>query len=185
MDTINTIKTRQSYGNFKSEPVPHNIIEELLSAGCQAPNHYKVRPWRFIVLTGSGRNRLGDVMANSLAQKTENLPIEALEKERAKPLRAPLVIAVGVDKPSEPRVSEIENICAAAAASQNMLLAAHAYGLSAIWRTGPSALDPSIKEFLGLALDQYLIAFLYIGYPENLPAPIERPTFNDRTIWME
>jgi nitroreductase len=185
MDTIIAIQTRQSYGVFRSEPIPRNIIEALLSAGCQAPNHYKVRPWRFIVLTGSGLHRLGDVMAKSLAQKSENLSAEALAKERAKPLRAPLIIAVGVDKPTEPRISEIENICAAAAACQNILLASREYGLSTIWRTGPSALDPIVKEFLGLANNQHLIAFLYIGFPENLPTPIERPTFTDRTVWME
>jgi nitroreductase len=185
MDTLITIRTRQSYGVFKSDPIQKDIIEKLLSAGCQAPNHYKVRPWRFIVLTGSGLNRLGDVMAQSLAQKSVNLPAEALDKERAKPLRAPLIIAVGVDKPTEPKISEIENICAVAAACQNILLAAHALGLAAIWRTGPSALDPMIKEFLGLANDQHLIGFLYIGFPENFPTQIERPTFIDRTVWME
>jgi nitroreductase len=185
MDTLEAIHTRQSYGFFRPEPVPRYIIESLLSAACQAPNHYKVRPWRFIVLTGSGLLRLGDIMAQSLAQRIENLPAEALNKERAKPLRAPLIIAVGVDKPTEPKISEIENICASAAACQNILLAAHAQGLSAMWRTGPSATDPLVKDFLGLAKDQYLIGFLYIGYPENLPAPVERPTFNDRTVWME
>ena len=72
-----------------------------------------------------------------------------LEKERAKPLRAPVLIAVGVDKPVDPRVLEIENICAVAAAVENLLLAAHAQGLGAMWRTGPAAHDPRSKEISG------------------------------------
>ena len=56
-------------------------------------------------------------------------------------------------------------MCAAAAAVQNMLLAAHALGLAAIWRTGPSATDPAIKHFFGWEADQHLIGFVYIGYP--------------------
>jgi nitroreductase len=185
MDTFIAIQTRQSNGNVLQDPIPRDIIEKLLSAGAQAPNHYKVRPWRFHVITGAGLIRLGEVMAKSLAEKNENLPAEAFEKERSKPLRAPLIIAVGVDKPSEPKVSEIENICAAAAASQNILLAAHSLGLAAIWRTGLTALDPFVKEFLGLDHDQHLIGFLYIGFPSN-PQPIpERPDFKDKTVWIE
>ena len=53
-------------------------------------------------------------------------------------------------------------------------------------RAGDAARDPKIKEFLGFAPDQHLIGFLYIGYPENTDAvPAERPSFEDRTVWME
>jgi len=90
-----------------------------------------------------------------------------------------------VDMPSEPKVVEIENICAAAAATQNLLLAAHALGLGAMWRTGPAARDPNVKAFLGLVPDQHLIGFVYIGYPEGDPATWERPGFEDRVTWME
>lgn len=185
MDALTAIRTRHSIGKVKAEPVPRELIEKLLDAGAQAPNHHKVRPWRFVVLTGEGRVRLGEVMAESLSAKTPGLTAEALDKERAKPLRAPLVIAVGVDKPTESKVSEIENVCAAAAAAQNILLAAHALGLAAQWRTGPAALDPRVKEFLGFAPDQHLIAFLYIGYAEGETLLPERPGFADRTVWME
>jgi len=64
----------------------------------QAPNHYKVRPWRFVVLTGEGRNKLGDVMAASQSDRKPDLPQEALDKTRGLPLRAPAVIAVGVER---------------------------------------------------------------------------------------
>jgi nitroreductase len=95
------------------------------------------------------------------------------------------VIAVGVDKPTEPKVLEMENVAAAAAACQNLLLAAHAEGLAVKWRTGEWALDVKVKEFLGFAPDQHLIAFLYIGHPEMIPQHDQRPSFEDRTVWME
>jgi nitroreductase len=106
-------------------------------------------------------------------------------KARSKPLRAPVVIAVAVDKPGLTKAKEIENVCAAAAAVQNMLLAAHALGLAAMWRTGPSATDPAIKHFFGWEADQHLIGFIYIGYPEHELTPPTRPSFEDRTVWME
>ncbi len=185
MEFDEVLHQRQSVGRVKPDPVPRALIERLLSAGAQAPNHYKVRPWRFVVLTGNGLKRLGDVMAEVFHKKFPDVKPEAMDKERAKPLRAPLIIAVGVDKPSESKVLEIENICAAAAACENILLEAHALGLGGHWRTGDAAREPAIKEFLGFEQDQHIIAFLYIGYPEARPEPAPRPGFEDRTLWIE
>jgi nitroreductase len=182
---LNLIHTRHSVPKVKPDPIPRQLIEQLLAAAVQAPNHHRVRPWRFVVLQGEARLRLGEVMAASLRQRQPETLEEALAVERARPLRAPLMIAVGVDRPSEPKVLEIENVCAAAAAAQNLLLAAHALGLGAMWRTGPAALDPTVKAFLGFAPDQHLIGFLYIGYPDGELKFPERPSFEDRTVWME
>lgn len=185
MDALEIIFSRHSVAKVRADPVPRELVEQLLSAAVQAPNHYRVRPWRFIVLTGAARSRLGEVMAQAHKQRHPDSTLVDLNAERARPLRAPVLIAVAVDKPSEPKVVEIENICAAAAAAQNILLAANALGLGAMWRTGPNAREPVVKEFLGLEPDQHLIAFIYVGYPEPMPAPLERPTYADRTVWMD
>ncbi len=185
MDTIEAIRTRTSVKRFTQQPVEREKIEQLLRAGNQAPNHYKVRPWRFIVLSGEVRLRLGDVMAEVFGRKFPDAPPQAMDKERAKPLRSPVIIAVGVDEPSETKVLEIENICAAAAACENILLAAHAIGLGGHWRTGGPAREPGVRKFLGLAEKQQLIAFLYVGYPEEPVPPAARPGYEDRTTWME
>lgn len=185
MNIIDTIHQRHSVGKVRPEPVSRELIEKLLDAAVQAPNHYKVRPWRFIVLTGNGRNKLGDVMAASQRDRHPDLPPEAFDKTRGLSLRAPLVIAVGVDKPGEAKVNEIENISAASAACQNILLAAQAEGLGAQWRTGEWARDSNVKKFLGLAEDQHVVGFLYIGYPEFTLEPAQRQGFEDRTVWME
>jgi len=185
MDVFEAIHGRQSIKKVKPDPVPHEMIEKLLSAAVQAPNHHKVRPWRFVVLTGNGRKKLGDVFAASFSDRHPDLPPEALDKPRSIPLGAPVVIAVGVDKPSEPKVLEVENISAVAAACQNLLLAAHALGLAAKWKTGEWADDPKVKEFLGFAPDQTVAAFIYLGYPEAPAEPRERPGFEDRVTWVE
>jgi nitroreductase len=186
MEALDAIFTRRSLKVVRPDPVPHELIERLLAAAVQAPNHYRVRPWRFIVLQGEARNRLGDVFAEILQENHPDLSPEALEIERGKPLRAPLVIAVGVDLPDDPRVIKVENICAAAAAVENLLMAAQALGLAAIWRTGSAAYEPRVKAFLGLQPDQPLIAFVYLGYPETrkLP-PVDRPSFQDRILWLD
>ena len=185
MELFEAIYLRQSIGKVKPDPVPRELVEKMLAAAVQAPNHHHVRPWRFVVLTGSGRARLGEVMAQSLQKRDPNTREEARAAERAKPLRAPALIAVGVDKPGEPKVLEIENVCAAAAAAQNLMLAATGLGLATMWRTGPAALDPDVKAFLGLAPDQHLIGFIYVGHPFADPLPTARTSFEDRTAWIE
>jgi len=172
MELFEAIHNRQSVGKVKEDAVPREMIEKLLSAAVQAPNHYKVRPWRFVVLTGEGRNKLGEVMAASQRDQHPDFPQAAFDKTRGLPLRAPVLIAVGADKPSEEKVLEIENVSAVSAACQN-------------WRTGEWARDPKVKEFLGFSADQHIVSFLYIGYPEAELSPKERPSFEDRTVWME
>ena len=184
LNTLDAIHTRQSIGKGKPEPVPRELVEQILSAAAQAPNHYRVRPWRF-VLTGVARERLGDAFAAAFRKREPDANDELVAVQRSKALRSPLLIVVAVDKPTESKVLEIENVCAAAAAVQNLLLAAHALGLAAKWNTGPNALDPDVKAFFGLAPDQHLIAFVHIGYPLAEPPPISRPSFEDRTVWME
>src|SRR4026207_1724617 len=104
MDVFEAIHHRHSQKKVRPDPVPRELIEKLLDAAVQAPNHYKVRPWRFVVLTGEGRNKLGDVMADSQTARHPEFPVEAFDKCRSLPLRAPVMIAVGVDKPSEVKV---------------------------------------------------------------------------------
>ena len=185
MEIFDAIHGRQTISKVKQDAVPRDLVEKLLSAGAQAPNHHKVRPWRFVVLTGDGRKRLGDVMAASFLDRNPATPPEGLDKTRALPLRAPVVIAVGADKSSEPKIIEMENISAASAAAQNILLAAHALGLGAIWRTGEWARDAKVKEFLGFAADQQIVGFIYVGYPDVVPEPYVRLGYEDRVTWME
>lgn len=185
MDLFEAIHGRMTVSKVKPDALPRELVEKLLSAGAQAPNHYKVRPWRFVVLTGDGRKKLGDVIAASFADRNPDVPAEALEKPRGLPLRAPVVIAVGADKAAESKIIEVENISAASAACMNILLSAHALGLGAIWRTGEWARDAKVKEFLGFAPDQHIVGFIYVGYPEVKPEPYTRAGFEDRVTWME
>jgi nitroreductase len=185
MDANEVIFTRHSIAKVRPDPIPRAIIEQLLSAAVQAPNHFRVRPWRFIVLSGEARNRLGEVMAQAHLQRHPDATEMDLNVEKARPLRAPVMIAVGVDRPAEAKVIEIENICAASAAVENLLLAANALGLGAMWRTGPAAREAAVKQFLGLEAEQELIAFIYLGYPEAPGEFRERPSFKDRTVWFD
>ena len=187
MHVFDLIKRRRSIGKMTGERPTREQIERLLEAATHAPNHHKVQPWKFIVLAGNAREELGTVMAMSLANRLEETSSEKaqamLNKERNKPLRAPVIIVVGAESPKQPKVKEIENIEAASAAVQNMLLTAEEMGLACMWRTGDAAYDPYVKQWLGLESGDQIVAFLYVGYPV-IPRLERTPiAFKEKTTW--
>jgi len=124
-------------------------------------------PWRFVVLRGEARERIGALMGDLAAAREED-PVRrdaARERMAAKPLRAPYVIAVAVEPDARDKVIDLEETCATAAATQNMLLAAEALGLGAIWRAGWVAYTPEIREFLGLSDRATVLGLSTVGYP--------------------
>ena len=188
MTVFETIKRRRSIGKMTSERPSRQQIERLLEAATHAPNHHKVQPWKFIVLAGGAREELGALMADSLASRLEEMSSEKaqaiLNKERNKLLRAPVVIVVVAEPPRQPKVLEIENIEATAAAVQNMLLAGEEMGLACMWRTGDAAYDPRVKQWLGLALEDHIVSFLYVGFPA-IPHLERKPvSFEEKTTWL-
>lgn len=188
MTIFETIKNRRSIGKMTDQRPTRAQIEHILEAATHAPNHHKVEPWKFIVLAGKARAEIGAIMANSLATRlgdTANDKAQALlNKERTKLLRSPIVIVVAAEQPHQPNVLAIENVEAVAAAVQNMLLTAEEIGLAAMWRTGDAAFDPHIKQWLGLAPEDHIVAFLYLGYPA-IPRLARHPTpFAEKTTWL-
>ncbi len=188
MSVFETIKNRRSIGKMSSERPSRQQIERLLEAATHAPNHHKVQPWKFIVLAGDAREELGALIAASLASRLAETSSEKaqamLNKERNKLMRSPVVIVVVAEPPRLPNVLEIENIEATAAAVQNMLLVGEELGLACMWRTGDAAYDPRVKQWLGLAPEDHIVSFLYVGFPA-IPRLERKPvSFEEKTIWL-
>jgi nitroreductase len=182
------IKQRRSIGQFTQDQPARAQIERLLEAATYAPNHYVAEPWHFFVLTGAAREQFGEIMANSLRtrlneQESEEMLLR-LWKERQKPLRAPVIITVATKRALHKKEPMIEDIEAAAAAVQNMLLAAEELGLGAIWRTGDAAYDPLVKHWFGLTPEDHIVAFVYVGVPAQA-RQMRIPThFSAKTTWL-
>jgi len=190
MDIIEAIKTRRSIGRVKKDPVEKAVIEEIIEAACWAPNHYNTQPWTFIVMSGEGRNRLAEGYANVAAVGlTEEISGEELEerlaKERMKALRSPVVIAAVCTPSDDKRAIIAEELAATHAAVQNLLLAAHAKGLGAVWRSGDPMYHPLMKQAFELSEEQQLVGLIYIGYPDMTAPPGKRSAASDKTIWLD
>lgn len=187
MNVLEAIHSRRSSGNVRPEPIPRDSIEQLIDAATRAPNHRLTQPWRFFVMAGEARLALGRAMAQAQIRREATLPdqIAAIEEAaRKKVLRGPVIVTVAIDPDPNPKVVEVEEICAGAAAIQNMLLAAHALGLAAIWRTGDACTAAEVKEVFGLSPRTSLLGFIYVGYPAAAAAPRERRSGGELTTWL-
>ncbi len=127
-----------------------------------APDHGRLRPWRFIVLEGDARQTLGEAMAESLQSRTPDASPARIGAERNKPNRAPTIIVVAA-RITPGKIPEVEQLLAVGAATQNMCLAAEALGFGTMWKTGAAAYDSKVKHALGLREDDQIVAFLYLG----------------------
>ena len=162
MELLEGIQSRTSPLKLTAPGPTAAHIEQIIRAGTRAPDHGRLRPWRFTVLEGEARGKLGDAMANCLRTRAPQSPQEHLDAERGKAMRAPTIIVVGA-KISKGKIPEIEQVGAANAAVQNMLLAAHALGYGAMWKTGAAAYDPGVKALVGLAPEDHIVALVYLG----------------------
>src|SRR5262249_14242286 len=170
-----------------AEPGPDDAaLAKILTAAVAAPDHGRLRPWRFLVIRGKARERLGDLLAETLKRREPNLPPEVIERDRVKPLRAPLLVVVAVKPLDSPKIPKIEQIISAGIAGQNILLAAHALGFAGKWSTGPAAYDPEVKKGLGLSPEDSIVGFIYLGAPAGDPVTIRRPEYTAVTQeWTE
>ncbi len=158
-------------------------IERMLEAAMSAPDHGAVHPWRFHLIEGEARNKLGDLFAEVLLDRDPFAPTAAIEKAKARPLRAPLIITVcaKVDPSRAPKIPVVEQVVTAAAAMEHLVIAAQAMGYGAIILTGPNAHAAKVRAAFGLDREDELLGFVYIGCADE-PAPAkERPNAAEYT----
>jgi nitroreductase len=175
MDTLEAICSRHSVSPaFLGEPGPDDaMLGLLLDAAARAPDHGCLRAWRFLIIRGDARARLGDLLAGGLERREPGVDPAVREKERAKPQRAPVVVVVTLGlQPDHPKIPAVEQILSAGAAVQNLLLAAQALGIGAKWVTGAGAYDPHVKAGLGLAPSDLIAGLVFLGRIEGDPPAV-------------
>lgn len=167
MDAIENLLTRVSHSKVVG-PVPsEQALDSMFKAALRAPDHAQLRPWRFLRIEGESLNRLAALFEEAAVADNPTLgPVERASVG-AKALRAPLMIAVISRAMPHPKIPVLEQDLSAGAASHAILLAAHAQGLGAIWRTGPMATHPVVLRGLELEAHEKIVAFLYVGHPQG------------------
>lgn len=167
-ELVETILSRASAVTLKDPGPSAEDLRLILKAGTRAPDHGKLQPWRFVVIEGRARERLGEVAAASLRARQPDVSDIELQREKDKQLRSPTIIAVGCKFQGE-KIPAIEQQTATAAAAQNVLLAAHALGYGTMWKTGAPAYDDTVKALLGFAPADVIVGFIYVGTIDVMP----------------
>ncbi|WP_159712373.1 nitroreductase family protein, partial [Geminicoccus flavidas] len=144
MDALTAIMSRTSVPPLKmGSPGPDQAtLDAILAAGAAAPDHGRISPFRFLVVTGEARKALGELFVEAALAANPDTAEADLDKQRRNPQRAAAVIAVITHvRADHPKIPAVEQLASGAAAMQNMLLAAHAKGFAAKWVTGKNAYD--------------------------------------------
>jgi nitroreductase len=173
---LQVIARRRSVGVVARAAVERGLIETVLRAGAAAPNHKNTEPWRFVVLEDGARRTLGEAHARAAARVAAG-PIDH-DREVGRFERAPVVIVCICATDPTDSVRAREDRDAVCAGVENMLLAAEALGLAAMWRTGAIAQEDEVRSELGLDEDAEIVAFVYLGWPRagrRPSAPSRRP----------
>jgi nitroreductase len=169
MDALHAILTRRSIREYTARPVPEEVIEQLLKAAMAAPSARNQQPWQFVVIDDRR-------VLDAIPKYNPNAAMLA---------HAPLAIAICGDLRLE--TSEGYWVQDCSAATQNLLLAAHASGLGAVW-TGVYPRKDRVdrtKELLGLPDEVIPLNVIAIGYPAEEKEPSQRynPTRLHRNRW--
>lgn len=153
MDALTCLKTRRSIRTYRPDPVPRATIEDIVDCARQAPTAFNRQPWTFVVVQDANvRARIPQLAGHGEFIAT-----------------APVCIAVFCG-PSE---CPVEDGCAA---TENLLLAAHAHGLGACWVSGnQTPYSEGVRELLGAPPDQRLVSMVAVGYPAEAPVVEKKP----------
>lgn len=177
-ETLKLLASRRSVKPDKlAAPGPSAAeLQQILTIAARVPDHKKLVPWRFIVFEGEARDKFGAAIAEACAAEDRDPPSAVrLETERKRFLRAPLVVAVISRIVPKPGAPEWEQTLSAGACTYNLCLAANAMGYGTNWITEWIAYSPRIRTALGLAENERVAGFVYIGTASEKPDERERP----------
>ena len=166
-------------------PAPNeNDWELILNAASRAADHGNLKPWQFRVYEGEGRTQLGQVYWHHALSEVGDMPESKKEGFIKKAYRAPAILLVYARIQDHPNGPAIEQVMAASAAAQQVLLGLNALGYGAMWRSGPACFTQKTKELLSLEENDQIIGLIYTGTPKTPAKPIQETKLKEHLEWV-
>ncbi|KAB2849293.1 MAG: nitroreductase [Hyphomicrobiaceae bacterium] len=183
MDALSLFSSRRSASANKlggPGPSPQQL-RKILTIASRVPDHRMLAPWRFIVFEGEARKAFGEALARALVAEEKEAPSDMrLNTERQRLLRAPHVVAlISSPKIDQKATPEWEQVLSCGAAGMNLCLAANAMGFGTAWITEWYSYSPAIRKTLGLAPQEKVAGFIYIGTVLEPQGDRDRPRLED------
>lgn len=171
--SLEFLLTRRSATTLVAPGPTSSELERILLAAGAVPDHGLLRPFRFVVAEGDGRGRFGDALAAAAAERNPAMPPSTLEKVRAKAFRSPTLVVL-VSSPKPGKIEAWEQIATAACAGYAIVLAAHALGVGAVWKSVPFTKGRALTDALGLEEREEMLGWIHLGTPTREEAPPPR-----------
>lgn len=191
------IQERRSIRRYQQRPISPEILQHILQAAQWAPSAHNRQPWRFCVaISAEAKNALSERMGERWRQdlQADGAPPEVIEKRvsishaRITGAAALVVASVSMeemDRYPDTKRAEAEWLMAVqsvALACQNLLLAAHHYGLGACWMCAPLFVPDLVTEVLNLPQAWHPQALITLGYPSEVKSR-DRAPLESRVVW--
>jgi nitroreductase len=164
MELLAALETRSSAARLgEPGPTPEHLAR-ILDAAAHAPDHGRLRPWRFIVVDAALRDGFAAAAAAAKRVRLPSMTEEQFSAECQKMKDSPTIVVVGCAvRREQTKIPEIEQVIAAAAAAENLFLAAHGLGYGVMWKTGAAAYDAGVKAALGLGAEDHIVGIMHLG----------------------
>ena len=159
MDSLlDAVAGRRSYSRVTDEAPAHDELLPLVAAAGRVADHGSLRPWRVIELRGDARTRLGQAFVKDAGAHGPDA-----EKLEQKPLRAPLLLAIVSARRKSDKVPGWEQDAVASGVAHTLSLLLHDAGWGVFWRTGTHTRSKAVHRVHGLAKNERLLGWLYVG----------------------
>lgn len=182
------IKNRRSVGGPKmnGSKIPDETVKELLELAHWAPTHGRTEPWQFHVYTGAALKQFGldhgELYWNNTPEETRMAATK--EKLENNINNVSHLVVCAMKRGTNEKIPQLEEIAAAAAAIQNILLGATAQGIASFWNTGGMTLKPAMKQYLGLGNEDLVLGLIFLGYTdEPVKVGVRNTHHSEKTIW--
>ncbi|MEC1262707.1 nitroreductase [Bacillus swezeyi] len=174
-DTLQTqsirdcVRNRRTIRKFKQDPVPKEMVIELLEDAVYAPNHRLTEPWRFIYIgSESGKKKHADNLKAAFKELKPNMKEEQIQKFREHILSVPAFLFVMMKEDENERIRK-DDFAAVSCLIQNFQLLAWEKGIGMVWKSGEVLYSQTLHQLMGLHSDERVAALLQIGYPAEIP----------------
>jgi len=161
VDALACLLTRRTATRLVEPGPTSDQLATILRAATTAPDHKMLRPWRFVVVRAEARATLAAAISEA-AEAVGGLPEPVVRKAAGKATRSPALIAV-IAARVDSRVPIAEQDASAAAAAQNICLAAHALGVASAWKSVPMLDSAPVRAAFGVAEGEELVGWVELG----------------------
>tara|TARA_R110002049_G_scaffold25907_5_gene90520 strand:+ start:8587 stop:9138 length:552 start_codon:yes stop_codon:yes gene_type:complete len=181
---FDVIKRRRSIfpAQYNDKPISKEDIERVLEAANFAPTHKKTEPWRFKVLQGESKEKLGLFLSLKYMETDPKPKQFKVEKLIQNPRKAAAVIAICMQRDPQESLPEWEEVAATAMAVQNMWLCCTEMGIGSYWSS--PGLIKYMDDFFELNTGEVCLGFFYMGYYDEEIPEVTRGTWQEKVTWM-